>query len=127
MRVSMRDTTKHADYGELFPGDVLDVADQDGERWVRMRLAEKTDGDLHRKVESDPTTFANRPDGPVFDALVGRPSYPTNVPPEVHAIVEAKDAEIARLRAQLAEAAPAEEAALPADESTEDAKPRKKG
>lgn len=136
MRVKIKDTTKHADYGELYAGDVVEVKDEDAQRWVSIGLAEPTDADLKRRVAQE-TAFFNEQarQGGVYDAMVTRAdaaplgvgsfiggtpdgaSHPTNVAPEVQHILYQKDAEIAQLRPQLAGQ---DGAALPADETPAD-------
>lgn len=129
MRVRMLDTTRHTDYGALqgpivrdgmrqYEGDVVDVDDQTGNRWKILKLAEPTDAEPRRRTPAEPLFSAR--EGPVYDAMVGRPEagpvLPTNVQPEVRAILDQQAAEIARLRAEVAAAQGAGPAADLTDE-----------
>jgi hypothetical protein len=42
MKVRINRRSHHPVYGALVPGDVLDVAEEDGERWISKGLASKT-------------------------------------------------------------------------------------
>lgn len=50
-RIKMLDTTRHKDYGAMLEGTVHEVDDADAERFVRLRLAQKTTAKTTAEVE----------------------------------------------------------------------------
>lgn len=55
-KIRMRDTTAHADYGQLLAGEVYDVSDEHHDHFVRSGLASKASADTqtyHEKRAED--------------------------------------------------------------------------